>query len=50
MASGIRTEYVVEHAALAWLESLGNVVLHGSGIAAGELWVNAVESLAEATA
>lgn len=31
------TESVVEDAALAWLESLGYVVLHGPDIAAGEI-------------
>ena len=30
------TETVVEDAALAWLEALGHIVLHGSAIAAGE--------------
>ncbi len=43
-------ESVVEDAALAWLESLGYAVLHGPDIAAGELWVKDVESIAEATA
>jgi hypothetical protein len=32
----IRTEWVVEDAALAWLESLCYAVLHGPNIAAGE--------------
>jgi type I restriction enzyme, R subunit len=31
------TESVVEEAALAWLEALGYVVLHGPDIAAGML-------------
>jgi type I restriction enzyme R subunit len=30
------TESILEDAALAWLESLGYAVLHGSDIAAGE--------------
>lgn len=30
------TEFVVEDAALAWLEDLGYAVLHGPAIAAGE--------------
>lgn len=34
--SGVFTESVVEDAALAWLEALGYVVLHGPDIAAGE--------------
>ncbi|MEK7761395.1 MAG: hypothetical protein AAB433_07430 [Nitrospirota bacterium] len=36
MSSTRFTESVVEDAALAWLEALGYVVLHGPDIAAGE--------------
>lgn len=44
------TESVVEDAALAWLESLGYSVLHGPGIAAGELRAKDVKRIAGATA
>ncbi len=36
MSEGSFTESIVEEAALAWLEALGYVVLHGPEIAAGE--------------
>jgi hypothetical protein len=36
MLMGYFTESVVEDAAMAWLESLGCAVLHGSDIAAGK--------------
>lgn len=36
MASQTFTESIVDEAALAWLESLGYIVLQGSNVAPGE--------------
>ncbi len=36
MSSSAFSEAVIEQAALAWLESMGYAILHGSEIAPGE--------------
>lgn len=41
------TEFIVEEAALAWLESLGWQIAHDPSIASGELRVKDAEKMVE---